>query len=154
MWRRRRRHKLPKLVDPEPTTTTTSTEAPTTTSTTEAPTPMSITGSIPDPVTENEETNISIGTIANDDEGKMVRAFFTLPESFLVTYQEGGVGPDITLVDVFGPSTGFPLGDITTPFKLTADEIGTFTIIVEFRQVSDNTVLASEEFSVEVVAEI
>ena len=147
MSRRRRNSTKPKLVDPEPTTTTTTT---TPTSTTPEPVTMQITSSIPDPVIVDEETAITIGTIANDDQGKMVRAFFTLPESFLVTYQEGGTGPDIPLVDVFGPAGGFPLGDITTPFKLTASEIGVFEIEVEFRQVSDNAILASESFTVNV----
>ncbi len=113
-------------------------------------TPMTITSNIPDPVTVDEETAITIGTVANSFEGTMVRAFFTLPESFLVTYQEGGTGPDITLTNVFGPASGFPLGDITTPFKLTASEAGEFNITVAFRRVSDNVTLASETFTVNV----
>ena len=113
-------------------------------------TPMTINSNIPDPVTQNEETAITIGTVANDDEGKMVRAFFTLPQSFTLTYQEGGTGPDIELTNVFGPTSGFPLGDITTPFKLTADTVGTFNVTVEFRQVSDNEVLGSETFTVNI----
>jgi hypothetical protein len=112
--------------------------------------PMEITSSIPDPVIVDEETAITIGTVANSFEGEMVRAFFTLPQSFLVTYQEGGVGPDIQLTNVFGPAGGFPLGDITTPFKLTASEVGTFNITVAFRRVSDNVTLASRTFAVNV----
>ena len=114
--------------------------------------PMTITSDIPDPVTQDEPTLITIGTVANDSEGEMVRAHFTKPNSITLEYQEGGTGPFIPLTNVFGPSTGFPLGDITTQFRLTATEVGTFQATVQFKRVSDNVVLGSDTFTINVVA--
>jgi hypothetical protein len=114
--------------------------------------PMTITSSVPDPITQAEPTSITIGTVANSSAGEMVRAHFNKPASFTLEYQEGGVGAFIPLTDVFGPTSGFPLGDITTPFRLTAANVGTFQVTVQFRRVSDNVVLGSRTFTVNVVA--
>jgi hypothetical protein len=114
--------------------------------------PMEITSSIPDPVIQDEPTSITVGTVANDFEGEMVRAHFNKPSSITLEYQEGGVGPFIPLTNVFGPTSGFPLGDITTPFRLTAANVGTFQVTVQFKRVSDSVVLGSKTLTVNVVA--
>jgi len=115
--------------------------------------PMSITSNIPDPVTQNEPTLITIGTVANDFEGSMVRAHFTKPASITLEYQEGGQGDWIPLTNVFGPISGFPLDDITTQFRLTASAVGSFQTNVEFKRVSDNVVLGSKILTANVIAE-
>ena len=114
--------------------------------------PMTITSDIPDPVVQNEPTSITIGTVANSSEGEMVRAHFNKPSSITLEYQEGGVGDFIPLTNVFGPTSGFPLGDITTPFRLTAANVGAFQVTVQFKRVSDNVVLGSRTLTVNVVA--
>ncbi len=112
--------------------------------------PMSITANVPE-FTVDKPAIFTVGTLANSDEGKMVRAHFTLPEGATIEYQEGGVEPWIQLEDVFGPADGFPLGDITTTFRGTFDKAGTNTVKVEFKLVSDGTVLGSIDITVEVV---
>jgi hypothetical protein len=115
-------------------------------------TPMEITSNIPNPITQDEPTLITIGTVANDFEGSMVRAHFTKPASITLEYQEGGEGDWIPLTNVFGPTSGFPLGDITTQFRLTASAVGAFQTKVEFKRVSDGVVLGSKTLTVNVVA--
>lgn len=114
-----------------------------------APVPMKIITNIPE-FTVGEPQTFTIGTAANSDTGKLVRAHFTLPEGATLEYQEGEVGPWLPLTVVFGPSTGFPLGDITTTFRGTFAKAGTFTVKVEFKQVSDGAVLGSKVITVEV----
>jgi hypothetical protein len=109
--------------------------------------PMEITANVPT-FTVNVPATFTVGTIANSDAGKMVRAHFTLPPQATIEYQEGGVGDWIPLVDVFGPETGFPLGDITTTFRGTFSEAGTYTITVEFKTFDGNEVLGSKEINV------
>lgn len=81
----------------------------------------------------------------------MVRAHFTLPTNVSLEYQEDNVGDYLQLVDVFGPESGFPLGDVTTPFRLTVSEYGLYTVFVQFKQVSDGSVVGTKEFNVSVV---
>lgn len=54
------------------------------------------------------------------------------------------------MVDVFGPVSGFPLGDITTPFRLTVSQSGQYSVGVEFKQVEDGSVVGSSVFNVNV----
>src|SRR5690606_37925367 len=102
--------------------------------------PMEITANLPEFKVGEPET-FTIGTVAHDDAGKMVRAHFTLPDDVTIEYQEGGQGHWIPLTDVFGPAAGFPLGNITTQFRGTFAKAGTYNVTVEFRLVSDGTVL-------------
>ena len=115
--------------------------------------PMVIVEEVPT-FTKNTPELFNIATVANGDKGAMVRAYFTLPEGVTVEYQEGGEGAWIALVDVFGPEAGFPLGDINTQFRGTFANIGEFNINVQFKQVSDGTVLGSKDITVTVIGSI
>ncbi|MGI6324368.1 MAG: immunoglobulin-like domain-containing protein [Bacilli bacterium] len=108
--------------------------------------PMEITTNIPT-FTMNVPASFEIGTIANSDVGEMVRAHFVIPEGAVIEYKETPTGPWKPLVDVFGPSIGFPLGDITTTLRGTFSNIGTYTSIVEFRTVEGNILLGSKELT-------
>jgi hypothetical protein len=112
--------------------------------------PMEITADLPE-FTAGVPQTFTIGTIANDDAGRMVRAHFTLPEGVTVEYQEGGEGEWIPLVDVFGPAEGFPLGDITTTFRGTFAAAGEYTATVVFKEVGTGEVLGSKEITANVV---
>jgi len=112
--------------------------------------PMEITADLPE-FTAGVPQTFTIGTIANDDAGRMVRAHFTLPEGVTVEYQEGGEGEWIPLVDVFGPAEGFPLGDITTTFRGTFAAAGDYTATVVFKEVGTGEVLGSKEITANVV---
>jgi hypothetical protein len=109
--------------------------------------PMEINAKVPTFVA-GEETDFTVSTVGNDDAGTFVRAFFTLPEGAHVKYQEQD-GEFYTLTDVYGPETGFPLGDATSNFKATFDEVGSYTVKVEFKKL-DGTVVASKDIQVNV----
>ncbi|HQE65720.1 MAG TPA: hypothetical protein PLE05_02695, partial [Bacillota bacterium] len=115
------------------------------------PIPMEIITNLP-VFTEGVPAAFTVGTIANDDVGKMVRAYFTLPTGVIVEYQEGGNGPWLPLTDVFGPAAGFPLGDIITTFRGTFNQAGTYLVTVEFREIGTGKLLGSKEISAEVAA--
>ncbi|HOS68804.1 MAG TPA: S-layer homology domain-containing protein [Bacillota bacterium] len=115
------------------------------------PIPMEIIANLP-VFTEGVPAAFTVGTIANDDVGKMVRAYFTLPTGVIVEYQEGGNGPWLPLTDVFGPAAGFPLGDIITTFRGTFNQAGTYLVTVEFREIGTGKLLGSKEISAEVAA--
>ena len=105
-------------------------------------TAMAINATVPE-FTVGVPATFTVGAIANSDKGKMVQAHFTIPAGVTVEYQEGGAGAWIPLVDVFGPTSGFPLGDITTTLNGTFTEAGTYTVTVEYIEVETKTVLGS-----------
>lgn len=113
--------------------------------------PMAIVADILAEYVRDEINDITIATVANRDAGKLVRAHFTLPSGVSLSYQEGGQGPYIQLVDVFGPASGFPLGDISSNFELQVSASGSYSVLVEFKEVADGNVLGSKTLSFEVV---
>jgi hypothetical protein len=78
--------------------------------------PMEITANVPT-FRVNVPATFTVGTIANSDAGKMVRAHFALP----------------------------PQATITTTFRGTFSEAGTYTVTVEFRTVDGNELLGSKD---------
>lgn len=113
--------------------------------------PMAIVADILAEYVRDEINDITIATVANRDAGKLVRAHFTLPEGVSLSYQEGGQGPYIPLVDVFGPASGFPLGDISSEFELQVSISGSYSVLVEFKEVANGNVLGSKTLSFVVV---
>jgi len=120
--------------------------ATTTASVTAEAVPMTITADVPE-FTVGVPDTFTVGTIANSDAGKMVRAHFTIPDGVTVEYQEGGTGDWLPLEDVFGPTDGFPLGDITTTFRGTFADAGSKTVTVEFRTVDGDELLGSKDIT-------
>jgi uncharacterized protein YjdB len=116
-----------------------------------APVPMTVNATVPE-FTVGVPATFTVGTIANSDAGKMVKAHFTIPAGVTVEYQEGGVGAWLPLVDVFGPASGFPLGNITSTFRGTFTETGTKTVKVDFIEVGTNIILGSTDITATVVA--
>ncbi len=113
-------------------------------------TPMEIVETI-SPFVAGVPSTFTIGTVANDDAYRMVRAYFTLPEGVTLEYQEGGTGPWIGLEGAFGPAAGFPLGNITTTFRGTVAAAGTYDVTVLFKELS-GAVVGSKKISFAAVA--
>src|SRR5680860_783981 len=99
--------------------------------------PMAITEVLPTFV-ENISATFTVGDIANDDLGKMVRVHFTIPTGATIEYQEGGADTWIPLENVFGPADGFPLSNITTTLRGTFTTAGTYPVLVEYRFVDSD----------------
>jgi hypothetical protein len=114
-----------------------------------APVPLKITTTA-STFTTNVPKTFTVTTTPNDDAGEMVKAYFTLPVGATIEYQEGGIGPWIPLTNVFGPATGFPLGNIATTFRGTFNSAGKYNVILDFKKVSDNTVVGSKNITVNV----
>lgn len=103
---------------------------------------MATTVNIPEQYTVNEPQEFTIGIIPNEDAGIMIKAHFTIPVGAKVEYYEATDSQWHELVDTFGPpETGFPVLDITTPFRATFTEDGTHTAKVKFNRVDNNYTL-------------
>jgi uncharacterized protein YjdB len=123
----------------------------------EEPVAMAVTSDAPE-FTVGVQEEFTVTTQANDDAGKMVRAYFTVPsEVTSLEYQEQNpthpsVGQWFPLTDVYGPDGGFPIMDATSNFRATVNTAGTYTVKVEFRAVEDSSVIGSHDIVI-VVAE-
>jgi hypothetical protein len=94
--------------------------------------PMEITADLPT-FSPGTPALFTVRTIPHDDAGTFVLARFTLPEGVTVEYQELGDPTWRTLTDYFGPAvTGFPLDEITTTFRGTFAQPGSYRVKVEF----------------------
>ncbi len=112
--------------------------------------PMQVTYDAPEFVV-GEQTEFTITTMANGDQGKMVRAHFTLPAEALIEYYEVNDGKWYPLTSVYGPSTGFPLANATSRFRATFSKAGSYEVAVQFVEVSSNKVLVSEDVTATVL---
>jgi plastocyanin len=98
-----------------------------------------------------QQTEYTVTTTANDDLGKMVRAYFTLPAEATVEYFEVKDGNWYALGNEYGPSTGFPVSNATSRFRATYNAAGTFKTTVAFKKL-DGTVVATKEIVATVAA--
>jgi hypothetical protein len=100
-----------------------------------------------------------VKTVANDDAGRMVRAYFDIPAGVAVEYQEQNpdhpdYGKWFPLEGVFGPSTGFPVMNVDdSRFRATFDTAGDYSITIEFKEVGTDEVLATYVMNVTAVVE-
>jgi hypothetical protein len=100
-----------------------------------------------------------VKTVANDDAGRMVRAYFDIPAGVAVEYQEQNpdhpdYGEWFPLEGVFGPSTGFPVMNVDdSRFRATFDTAGDYSITIEFKEVGTDEVLATYVMNVTAVVE-
>jgi glycine cleavage system regulatory protein len=110
--------------------------------------PMEVTAEV-GPFTVGVQQEFIVKTVANDDAGRMVRAYFDIPAGVAVEYQEQNPAhPDygkwFPLEGVFGPSTGFPVMDVDdSKFRATFDTAGDYSITIEFKEVDTGEVLAT-----------
>jgi uncharacterized protein YaiE (UPF0345 family) len=81
-----------------------------------------------------EQQEYTVSTVANDDAGRMVRAYFNIPDSATVEYYEVQDGNWYALGNEYGPQDGFPVADATSKFRAVFSEAGTYTVTVEYWQ--------------------
>lgn len=110
-------------------------------------------------VTAGSDINLGVTTIANRNVAETVRVKVTVTEGkaedFTLMYQEGTEFRPLTFVNGvtwYGPEAGFPLGDLTSNFKINFKEAGTYSFKLEVIKVSDNKVLGAADKTVKVNA--
>jgi hypothetical protein len=111
--------------------------------------PMEVSAEV-EPFTVGVQQEFIVKTVANDDTGRMVRAYFDIPNEATVEYLEQDPehpqhGEWLPLDGgVFGPSTGFPVMDVDdSKFRATFDTAGDYSITIEFKEVGTGEVLAT-----------
>jgi len=106
------------------------------------------------------ENAFSVTTAQNSDLGSTVRVKITLVDAdaanVALLYQEGDAFMPLTFdengVTWFGPESGFPLANLTSNFKVTFSEIGSYSYQLEI--VSDDKVIGEAQYQVEVTAPV
>lgn len=99
----------------------------------------------------NEEIEYTVTTVANRYAAEVVRVKATLlegdAEGFELQYEEDGNFHALTFDDDgivwYGPESGFPLGDVTSNFKVLYTEEGTYEYKLDVVRLSDDKVLAT-----------
>ncbi|MGI6332168.1 MAG: hypothetical protein ACOX1Y_10590 [Zhaonellaceae bacterium] len=117
--------------------------------TVEAYVPMEVTSDVPT-FKVGEQQEFTVSTKANDDAGRMVRAYFNIPDEATVEYYEVKDGNWYALGNEYGPTEGFPVADATSKFRAVFSEAGTYTVTVEFKEVGTGEVVATHELEVTV----
>ncbi len=109
-----------------------------------------ITTNLASEVMTNEEIDYSVTTVANRYEAEVVRVKATLIEGneagFELQYEQDGTFHALAFNDGvawYGPESGFPLGDITSDFKILYTEEGTYEYKLDIIRLSDDKVLAT-----------
>lgn len=91
-------------------------------------------------------TEFTITTTANDDANKMVigTAVFSDPSAIeKLEYYEVQDGNWYELAGDFGPSTGFPMSDATSTFRVTFKKAGIYSVEIFIKSVEDGSVVCS-----------
>ena len=91
--------------------------------------------------TVNEATEFTVTSVANDDAGKMVKGSFDFSDPDAITKLEyyetaEGVQGWYELTGDFGPTTGFPITDATSRFRVTFNKTGTFSVSIALKDVT------------------
>lgn len=91
--------------------------------------------------TVNEATEFTVTSVANDDAGKMVKGSFDFSDPDAITkleYYETAEGMQgwYELTGDFGPTTGFPITDATSRFRVTFNKTGTFSVTIALKDVT------------------
>ena len=109
-------------------------------------TPAEITTTVGD-TTVGEVHEFEVTTKANDYAGVMVigTSSFSNPEAIKkLEYYEPSVDAWYELTTDFGPTTGFPLSDATSKFRVTWKTAGEYTFTMKVVDVNDNTKVYAE----------
>ena len=96
--------------------------------------------------TVGEVMEFTFTTQANEDVGTMVvgTAVFSDPSAIsTLEYYEVSDGNWYTFNGDFGPSTGFPMGDATSRFRVTFNKSGNYTVDAQIKSVETGEVLCS-----------
>lgn len=101
-----------------------------------------------------QTTEFTFTTKANDAMGINVIASFEFSDPSAIEkleYKESKDGQWYEFYGDFGPSTGFPMSDATSQFRVTFNKAGNYTAVVNVKRVDTGTVLCSTgEFSLAV----
>ena len=93
-------------------------------------------------------TEFTFTTTAGSDAGKMVigtSAFDNMDAIEKLEYYEVKDGNWYELTGDFGPSTGFPMSDATSKFRVTFKEAGEYTFTASMKEVETGDILCSTE---------
>lgn len=96
--------------------------------------------------TVGTSTEFTITTTANDDLGTMVigNAVFSDPSAIeTLEYYEVQDGNWYELAGDFGPSTGFPMSDATSKFRVTFKKAGIYSVEIFIKSVEDGSTVCS-----------
>ncbi|MGE5561048.1 MAG: S-layer homology domain-containing protein [Chloroflexota bacterium] len=104
-------------------------------------TPMAVSATVPTFIV-GQQAEFTVTTVANDDAGKLVRAYFTIPAGVTAEYYEVADGKWYPLPNSYGPETGFPVASATSRFRATFAAAGEHTVNIQFKTVADGAVLA------------
>lgn len=94
-------------------------------------------------------TEFTFSTTANDDAGVLVLGTFEFSDKNAVERLEyletngADAGKWFEFYGDFGPSTGFPMKDATSTFRVTFNKSGTYSLTVAMKRVDSGTVLCS-----------
>lgn len=112
-------------------------------------------------VFKDAETDYAVTTTAGDYAGDMVRVFFELTDAgqasnVNISYEATPGNFQALVIDAngqgyFGPGAGFPLGDLSTNFKVTFSATGTYEYKMSVYKVSNQDTIATATESVTVV---
>lgn len=102
-----------------------------------------------------EATEFTFTSVANDDANKLVKGYFEFSDPSAIEkleYYETADGMQgwYELNGAFGPSTGFPVINGTSKFRVTFNKVGNYTVEVSLKQVSDDAVLSKVKADVSV----
>lgn len=119
--------------------------------------PAQITSDLATQATLNSDIAFGVKTIANVNTSEVVRVKATLTEGkaedFQLMYQQGDAFYALPFTDGvtwYGPTSGFPLSDLTSNFKINFKTAGTYGYKLDVVRVSDSKVLATTTNIVEV----
>lgn len=105
--------------------------------------------------TVNEAKEFTVTSTAGTDAGKMVKGSFEFSDPSAISkleYYETAEGMQgwYELTGDFGPSTGFPITDATSKFRVTFNTPGTYSVSIALKDVTTTQVYCSTTASVSV----
>lgn len=107
--------------------------------------------------TVGQATEFSFTMTANDSKGIMVLGSFEFSDQGAIEkleYKESKDGKWYEFNGDFGPSTGFPMSDATSQFRVTFNKSGNYSVNASMKRADNGTVLCSSgTISLSVIAE-